>query len=159
MPCLATCFFADSPICNLRGLESATNTSVKTNCFAILVFGQVYILSIKLVKLQKKPLEGKVQYMDDMAKIADNGYPFKSGTTNIAIGEVNNAEVRQWAVLLALGYGQKAVIRRSNRLYYPLQLIHLNRNLTLRLYCSYTKNPLIRLPLTSDLRRRFLIPL
>ena len=29
-----------------------------------------------------------------MAKIADNGHLFKSGTTNIIIGEVDNAEAR-----------------------------------------------------------------
>ena len=147
MPCLATCFFTDSFIYKLRGLGSAINTFVKTNCLTMLVFGQAYILSIKLIKLREKPLKGKVQYTDNMAKIVDNGHLFKSGTTNIIIGKVNNAEARQWAALLALGYRWKAVIRRSNRLYYPLQLIHLNRNLTLRLYCFYTKNPLIRLPL------------
>jgi hypothetical protein len=49
----------------------------------MLVFGWAYILSVKLVKLREKSLEGKVQYTDDMAKTA-NGYSFKSGTTNIA---------------------------------------------------------------------------
>ena len=60
MPYLATYFFTDSFNCDLRGLESATNTSIKTNCLAMLVFRWVYILSIKLVKLREKPLEGKV---------------------------------------------------------------------------------------------------
>ena len=119
MPCPATCFFTDSFICDLRGLGSVTNTSIKTNCLAMLVFGQAYILSVKLVELREKPLEGKVQYTDNMAKIVDNSHLFKSGTTNIAIGKVNNAEACWWAAILALGCGWKAVIRHSNRLYYP----------------------------------------
>jgi len=89
---LVTCLFVDSFICNSRGLGSATNTSIKPNCFTMLVFRWVYILSVKLIKLREKSLKGKVQYTDNMAKIADNGYLFKSDITNIAIKEVNDAE-------------------------------------------------------------------
>jgi hypothetical protein len=32
----------------------------------LLVFGWAYILSVKLVELREKSLEGKVQYTDDM---------------------------------------------------------------------------------------------
>ena len=60
----------------------------------MLVFGWAYILSIKLIKLREKSLEGKLQYIDNIAKIADNGYLFKTGTTNIIIREVDNAEAR-----------------------------------------------------------------
>ena len=41
-----------------------------------------------------KAAKEKGAILDDMAKIVDNGHLFKSGTTNIAIREVNNVEAR-----------------------------------------------------------------
>ena len=65
--CIDSGIWADSFICDSRGLGSAINTSVETNCLAMLIFGWAYILSVKLVELREKPLERKewhYQYRD-----------------------------------------------------------------------------------------------
>jgi hypothetical protein len=84
------------------------------NYIFALVLGWSYIFSTRLVELRKRTAEDKVAYTDEKATlIPTNGDRSEGVDFFFPIGDVDLAEARWWAAILARGCGWQSILCRG----------------------------------------------
>jgi hypothetical protein len=108
------------------GFEQAKICAPRTNYVCALTLGWSYVLSARLIELQKITVHDKVCYTNEKASsrchnaaLFDDGFMFP-------VGSADADERRWWAAILARGRGWRANLRRSGKEYNPPWACHLD---------------------------------
>lgn len=141
------CSFTDNFVKEWTGFQTEHNDSDGSpNLLGVLVLGWAYVLSALAVELRAQPSESHVLYTDRMSSIGFDALSADSDTVDVHIGEVDDAEARWWAAILATGCGWQTVMKRLHGSYHPPWSIHpdQSQSLRFRIICRPSSIPSMR---------------
>jgi hypothetical protein len=141
------------------GFEQVKSCAPRNNYVCALTLDWSYVLSARLIELQKIAVHDKVCYTNEKASSrCHNTVLFDDGFT-FPVGSADADERRWWAAILARGCGWRASLRRSGKEYNPPWACHLDPETSFE-FClegPTSESPCLSQPPSSGEAHRYLL--